>query len=347
MHFSDKVLQWFDQYGRKNLPWQQEINAYRVWVSEIMLQQTQVQTVIPYYLRFMESFPTVAALAQADSDEVLHHWSGLGYYQRARNLHKTAKIIHLEMQDEFPQTAEELSQLPGIGRSTAGAIASIAFQQHAAILDGNVKRVLARSFAVEGWPNKASVLKQLWQVAEKNTPQERTADYTQAMMDLGAMVCKRSKPLCQECPLQENCLAYQQGRIGELPGKKPKKTIPIRQTIMLVSKHQDSVLLYQRPSTGIWPSLYSFPEFATQQELDQFLLLNFPSQALETKPLDQFRHSFSHYHLEINAKTVDIPQKPLSAMEGDRILWYNMQNPQDIGLAAPVQRLLNKLKKPL
>lgn len=343
MKFSQQVLQWFDQHGRKDLPWQQEITPYRVWISEIMLQQTQVKTVIPYYQRFMQSFPDIKSLAETPLDDVLHHWSGLGYYNRAKNLHKTAQIIQQQFQGEFPHTVESLSQLPGIGRSTAGAIAAIAMQQHAAILDGNVKRVLARCFAIEGWPGRAATLKQLWQVAEEHTPQKRTADYTQAMMDLGAMVCTRSKPDCPNCPLQARCLAFKQQRIAELPGKKPKKSLPIKQTRWLVLQHQDEILLYKRPPTGIWPSLYGLPEFVDEQDLRAFMLKQSALTTQATTMLDEFRHTFSHYHLDIHASHIALEQKPLSVMEDEQILWYNMRQPQDVGLAAPLKRIINKL----
>lgn len=345
MSFSDRVLTWFDQHGRKDLPWQQDITPYRVWISEIMLQQTQVKTVIPYYQRFMQSFPNVEVLANAAQDEVLHHWSGLGYYNRAKNLHKTAQIIQQQFQGEFPQTVAELNQLPGIGRSTAGAIAAIAMGQHAAILDGNVKRVLARCFAVEGWPGQAKPLQQLWQLAEQYTPKHRTADYTQAMMDLGAMVCTRSKPDCQHCPLQNQCLALQQHRIAELPGKKPKKVLPIKQTHWLAVQHHNEVMLYKRPATGIWPSLYGLPEFAEQDELHSFLAQHFTANSQPLKTLEGFRHSFSHYHLAIKASRILLDSKPLAVMEGEQVLWYNMQQPQDVGLAAPLKRILKQLAK--
>jgi len=232
--FSDKVLNWFDQQGRKDLPWQQDINPYRVWVSEIMLQQTQVKTVIPYYQRFMQSFPTVEALAKATQDDVLKHWSGLGYYARGRNLHKSAQMVCNEFSGAFPVTLDEMQSLPGIGRSTAAAILSIAHNQQQAILDGNVKRVIARVFAVSGWPGQSAVLKKFWMLAEKLVPDSRNADYTQAMMDLGATVCTRTKPACENCPLSADCLAFKQGNIADYPGKKPKKALPKKQAIMLM-----------------------------------------------------------------------------------------------------------------
>ena len=251
-HFSAIVLQWFDQHGRKHLPWQQTKSAYNTWISEIMLQQTQVATVIPYYNAFMARFPTVEDLAKAPIDEVLHHWTGLGYYARARNLHKAAHMIVNEFDGQFPQDPQLLEQLPGVGRSTAAAVSSIAYGTKAAILDGNVKRVLARYFAVEGWPGNTQVAKRLWEHAEALTPDRRNADYTQAMMDLGATLCTRSKPRCGDCPISESCLALKADRVTDFPGSKPKKEKPTKQTYMLLIKDGARFLLEQRPAVGIW-----------------------------------------------------------------------------------------------
>jgi A/G-specific adenine glycosylase len=226
--FTQYVLAWFQQHGRKNLPWQHKISPYRVWVSEIMLQQTQVQTVIPYFKRFMQRFLRIADLANAAEDEVLHLWTGLGYYARARHLHKTAKIIQQQFKGKFPRDLATLQTLPGIGRSTAGAILAIAMHQPAAILDGNVKRVLSRVHAIAGWPGQPEVAAQLWQYAEQYTPQQLTAEYTQAMMDIGALICTRTKPQCTICPLQKICLAHQANNETAYPSKKPAKKLPIR-----------------------------------------------------------------------------------------------------------------------
>ncbi|MGY8869166.1 MAG: A/G-specific adenine glycosylase, partial [Pseudomonadales bacterium] len=261
--FNTAVLDWFDQHGRHNLPWQQDKTAYFTWISEIMLQQTQVTTVIPYFERFIERFPDVQTLANAEQDEVLHLWTGLGYYARARNLHKTAQIVATDYYGEFPQTVEALEQLPGIGRSTAGAVLSISTGKRAAILDGNVKRVLARFYALEGWTGSTANQKTLWEYAERNTPQKRVGEYTQAMMDLGATLCTRSKPSCPSCPLQNHCTALKLGRSSEFPHPKPKKKIPVKQTIMLLLQdEQQQTLLQQRPPTGLWGGLWSLPEVA-------------------------------------------------------------------------------------
>jgi A/G-specific adenine glycosylase len=343
MNVSKAVLSWFDLHGRKHLPWQQDINAYRVWVSEIMLQQTQVATVIPYFEKFMQSFPSVTDLAEADLDNVLHHWSGLGYYTRAKNLHKAAKQVVSEFNNEFPMNVEALETLPGIGRSTAGAISSIAYQQQAAILDGNVKRVLARYHGIEGWPGKSSVLKELWEVAEQHTPKKRTHHYSQAMMDMGAMICTRSKPKCEECPLQSQCFAYQHNRQADLPGKKPKKTLPVKETLMLVIRQGDDIYLQQRPLTGIWPGLWSFPEIDTGEDIDNFTINWLGHEEFERETLDGFRHTFSHYHLDIHIAHISVNKKPLRVMEESQSLWYNIQQPANVGLAAPVSKILKKV----
>ena len=230
--FQQNILAWFDQHGRKDLPWQQDITPYRVWLSETMLQQTQVATVIPYFNAFVEKFPTIECLAQAPIDEVLHRWSGLGYYARARNLHKTAQLI--VEKGRFPDTLDELIALPGIGLSTAGAILSIAFKKSHPILDGNVKRVLTRFKAVSGWPGNSQVNKELWAISAHLTPIERVADYTQAMMDLGATICTRSKPACEDCPLESHCLARITGTVSLLPTPKPAKTLPVKQLVFLL-----------------------------------------------------------------------------------------------------------------
>lgn len=336
-NFSDKLLAWHDQHGRKTLPWQQDITPYRVWVSEIMLQQTQVATVIDYFHRFMASFPTVMDLANAPQDAVLNHWSGLGYYARARNLHKTAQIIRDDYNGEFPTTMDEVVALPGIGRSTAGAILSIACGQHHAILDGNVKRVLARVYTVEAWTGSAAVQKQLWQYAEALTPQHRTATYTQAIMDLGATVCTRSQPTCEDCPVQDVCLANAHNRTAELPVPKPKKNKPVKTVRMWVLVNGvGEVLLEKRPSTGIWGGMLSFPEQNTAESAQNWL------DALNTRIIshharEPFRHTFSHYHLDIEPVIAHIEQLPA--------LWPEWQwcNPKEItgGIPAPTARILD------
>lgn len=340
--FSAWVLRWFDAHGRKHLPWQQDINAYRVWVSEIMLQQTQVSTVIPYFERFMARFPRVQDLAQAPIDEVLHLWTGLGYYARARNLHKAANHVVQQHQGEFPRDVDALTALSGVGRSTAGAICSIAFGERAAILDGNVKRVLARYHGVDGWPGQTQTLNRLWQLAEAATPSQRNADYTQAMMDLGATVCTRTKPACETCPLMGGCVAFGAGRIAELPGKKPRKTLPEKQVQLLMLRNpQGQVLLEQRPATGIWGGLWSFPELAIDECAGDFAQSRYACVAAPVV-WDSWRHTFSHYHLDINPVLLELSETPNRVQESTQ-RWVNPAQPGSLGLAAPVKKLLQQL----
>ncbi|AMO58783.1 DNA glycosylase [Endozoicomonas montiporae] len=349
--FSSQVLKWFDQHGRKHLPWQKNTTSYRVWISEIMLQQTQVTTVIPYFEKFMASFPTVADLASATEDDVLHHWSGLGYYSRARNLHKAAKMVMENHAGAFPRSVELLEQLPGIGRSTAGAIASISMGIRAPILDGNVKRVLARYRAVEGWPGQSAVTKELWTIAETYTPDERGADYTQAMMDLGAMVCTRSKPSCLLCPLQTTCIAHQLGEETRFPGSKPKKDKPERAVKMLMVINQNGeVLLEKRPPTGIWGGLWGFPEIQPDENLSDKALKLTGITLDEFEEWNSFRHTFSHYHLDITPVKTFADSSRLHAcqvQDDEHWHWFQPDNPSQLGLAAPVTRLLKKIKQSL
>jgi len=340
--FSERLLSWFDQHGRHHLPWQQDITPYRVWVSEIMLQQTQVATVIPYYERFLARFPIVNTLAQANQDEVLHLWTGLGYYARGRNLHKTAKIISEQFNGEFPETQQELESLPGIGRSTAGAIRAIAMQQHAAILDGNVKRVLARHGAVAGWPGQPAVAKQLWSKAESLTPESRTAEYTQAIMDLGATMCVRRRPQCPDCPVAADCTAFTENLVDQYPGKKPKKDKPVKSTCMLVAQNAAGELfLKRRPTNGLWGGLWSFPECEpgdVPNMLDQLSISG------ELKDLPAFRHTFTHFHLDITPVHVTCESDRDNLGEPEA-LWYSIESPQSIGLTRPVTKIIDTLTK--
>ena len=339
--FSNAVLNWYDSHGRKDLPWQQGITPYRVWVSEIMLQQTQVSTVLGYFYRFMAALPTVQALAAAPEDEVLHLWTGLGYYTRARNLQKTAQIVLREHAGEFPRDVEQLTELPGIGRSTAGAIASLSMGLRAPILDGNVKRVLARYVAQEGYPGEPKVAKQLWDVAERFTPQARVNHYTQAMMDLGATLCTRSKPSCLLCPLQSGCQAHLLGLEIRYPIPKPRKTLPQKRTLMpILANSNHEVLLYRRPSSGLWGGLWSLPELADLNDLDNLAnrhgLQLAPSQALA-----ELTHTFSHFQLAIEPHLIRVNSAPAAVAEADW-LWYNLATPPRLGLAAPVKKLLKR-----
>lgn len=350
--FSQQVLTWYEKKGRKDLPWQQNKTPYRVWISEIMLQQTQVKTVIPYYQKFMASFPTIKALAEADEDTVLHHWTGLGYYARARNLHKAAKIITQQYQGEFPNNINEVIALPGIGRSTAGAILSISQNQHHAILDGNVKRVLARYYTITGHNGQAAFEKTLWPIAEKLTPKEGVAFYTQAMMDLGATCCTRTNPNCLLCPVASGCLANAGNLQAEFPNKKPKKTIPEKQTIMVIPKIEQHVYMEKRPPTGIWGGLWCFKEVNDESEIPTVL----QALSLKTKGTDSilhfptFRHTFSHFHLDITPVVIDCekisPQERPHAeiQQNNQQQWYNLNQTQRVGLAASTVKIINALK---
>ncbi|MET3715828.1 A/G-specific adenine glycosylase [Pseudomonas sp. PvP001] len=337
--FSSAVLEWYDRNGRHDLPWQQDINPYRVWVSEIMLQQTQVSTVLNYFDRFMAALPTVQALAEAPEDEVLHLWTGLGYYTRARNLQKTARIVMAEHGGEFPHDVEKLVELPGIGLSTAGAIASISMGLRAPILDGNVKRVLARYTAQEGYPGEPKVAKALWATAERLTPQTRVNHYTQAMMDLGATLCTRSKPSCLLCPLEKSCEAHMLGLEIRYPVPKPRKAVPQRATLMpLLANREGAILLYRRPSSGLWGGLWSLPQLDDLNDLDH-LAGQHALHLLGRRQLPALTHTFSHFQLAIDPWLVQVEQTAHHVAEADW-LWYNLATPPRLGLAAPVKKLL-------
>jgi A/G-specific adenine glycosylase len=310
-----------------------------------MLQQTQVATVIPYFVRFMSRFPAVLDLANAPHDDVMQHWSGLGYYARARNLHKAAQLIRDEFAGKFPQQFDEVMALPGIGRSTAGAILSLVSGQHHAILDGNVKRVLARYFMIDGWPGTTAVMATLWDKTEQLTPSQRVSDYNQAMMDLGATLCTRSKPRCDECPVQKNCSAYAAGRQADYPGKKPKKTLPVKQTTMLMLLNDQShVLLERRPPTGIWGGLLGLPEVGVHQSPQTWCEqeLGIPVSQQQTWPV--MRHTFSHFHLDITPVMLQTDNPEMRVMDSARWVWYNNEVTAG-GLPAPVSKLLETLQQ--
>ncbi len=418
--FADAVIDWFEIHGRQDLPWQADPSPYRVWVSEIMLQQTRVGTVIPYFRRFMARFPDVAALAAADIDRVLHLWTGLGYYARARNLHKAARTIVEEHGGRFPDTLAELERLSGIGRSTAGAILALAHGRPAPILDGNVKRVLARCFAVEGYPGSGKTRSKLWALAERLLPhrldhshtgsgrsrtatqtrgsragragdthrtgdtqsdgvRSRIAAYTQGMMDLGATLCTRANPDCPQCPLQHRCLARQHDEIDRYPGKKPAKTLPIRSVTMFILQDSEGrVLLEKRPPNGIWGSLYSPPQIETHDgtptnatehvearyaspvhagtrnsarathasPLQHELPSGLPALQLEDaepQALTPIRHGFTHFRLDIAPVRYMVARTAPAVADSGRWLWYSIVDPAEIGLAAPVRKLLAAL----
>jgi A/G-specific adenine glycosylase len=342
--FAKAVLAWYDDHGRHDLPWQRDASPYHVWLSEIMLQQTQVATVIPYYERFTDRFPDVASLARAGIDEVLHLWSGLGYYARARNLHRAAAIVLEDHGGRFPDTLEALMALPGIGRSTAGAILSSALGGRAPILDGNVKRVLARYHAVEGWPGKNAVAARLWELAEQHTPQQRVADYTQAIMDLGATLCTRSRPGCDRCPVHERCEAHRQGREADFPGRKPQRDKPTRQTVFLVACSPGKELfLERRPASGIWGGLWCFPEAESESAAIEICRQRFGEEPGSTRRLPGLRHSFTHYHLEISPLLCSLERRPTTVAEGADFSAWPVGELPAVGLAAPVSRLWRDL----
>jgi A/G-specific adenine glycosylase len=338
------LLSWFDSAGRKDLPWQHDPTPYRVWVSEVMLQQTQVATVIPFYERFMARFPDVHALASAPIDEVLHLWTGLGYYARARNLHRTASVIVTEHGGHFPRTLEAMQSLPGIGRSTAGAILALSQGLRFPILDGNVKRVLARYFGVDGFPGEKEVEGQLWTLADACTPAERVAHYTQAIMDLGAIICVRSRPLCIACPLSPGCVAHRDGRQALLPTPRPKKVRPHRTAYAVMLLRPDrAVWLEQRPPKGIWGSLWTFPQFDAFDDARAYLSAFGISS--EPKQLPAYAHAFTHFDLTLHPLVVTDAMTGVGVAEKAG-LWYDPSQPAKIGLAKPVLDLL-QLCRPL
>jgi A/G-specific adenine glycosylase len=340
--FAQRLIAWQQQHGRHDLPWQNTTDPYAIWVSEIMLQQTQVSAVIPYYQRFMTRFPDIAALAGASEDHVLEHWSGLGYYSRARNLHAAAKQIMNLHEGRFPQNVELIEALPGIGRSTAAAIASFAFSQRHAILDGNVKRVLARCFGIDGWPGQPAVEKRMWLLAETLLPEENIEAYTQGIMDLGATLCARSKPSCPACPYVDVCVAHAESRVAELPTPKPRKTIPEKKTVMLLLLSGNEILLEKRPPSGIWGGLWSLPEIDVDADALKAVRERFGFEAaVLPAPMVPFSHTFSHFRLEITPQPVHV-SKSLRAEESGR-LWLGREEALGAALPAPVRKLLEQL----
>ena len=338
--FANQVVQWYHLHGRKTLPWQLGKTPYKVWVSEVMLQQTQVVTVIPYFEKFMASFPDIIALANADEDLVLHHWTGLGYYARARNLHKTAKIVRDKYQGKFPTTLEEVMDLPGIGRSTAGAVLSLSLGQHHPILDGNVKRVLARYFMVEGWYGVKKVENQLWHLSTQLTPKNNVTEFNQAMMDLGASLCSRSRFDCQACPLNSDCGAFNAGKVKEFPHSKPKKAVPKKSCHQLIIQHDEKVLMEKRPSSGIWGGLFGFFEFNEYSEM--VLFLNQQGLKTELEELTPFTHVFSHFELTINPHVHNINNVP-DVVNDKQLVWYPLDQSIEVGLAAPTKKLVKQM----
>jgi len=342
--FSRRLLAWYNRHGRKRLPWKRSRDPYAIWISEIMLQQTQVATVIPYFERFLERFPDIETLAQARLDSVLHLWTGLGYYARARNLHAAARIVAREYDARFPRRFEDVAHLPGIGPSTAGAILALAYGQRHAILDGNVKRVLARYCAIERPVTERAVEKELWGLAEKHTPHTRVADYTQAIMDLGATVCTRTRPDCARCPVHTTCAARALGRPEAFPVRGLRRAQPVRRTRLLMLRDaHDRVLLVRRSAKGVWGGLWSFPEYSGN-DIRAHCAAAYGVRVAPGRPWPTRRHTFTHFHFDITP----IPVRVLGAT-GERgqtaeSVWYNLRKPPARGLAAPVKQLLQQLQ---
>ena len=339
--FSVRLLRWFDRHGRHDLPWQQPRTAYRVWLSEIMLQQTQVATVIPYYRRFLKRFPFLRALADAKLDDVLVLWSGLGYYARARNLHQAAQIVMAEHRGRFPTEFDAVTALPGIGRSTAGAILAQAFGQRHPILDGNARRVFARHAAIQGWPNEPSVAEKFWRVAEQRLPQTRLADYTQALMDLGATVCTARKPACALCPVSSDCVARIQLRVAELPTAKPRRERPQRKAhLLLIENSEGAILLERRPPAGIWGGLWCPP--VLENDWRKVCLTRYGVHVKKTERLPVIQHGFSHYDLDLHPLRVQT-QTASCIAEAAGLAWVTLPRTLNYGLPAPVRKLFLSL----
>lgn len=345
--FERLLLTWFDQHGRKHLPWQHQKTPYRVWISEIMLQQTQVATVIPYYERFIKRFPNVETLALAAEDEVLHFWAGLGYYSRARNLLKAAQYVTQRLHGQFPDNSKAWQALPGVGQSTAGAILAIAFNQVQPILDGNVKRVLSRFFGIKDPIDEKRTEATLWKLATHFTSQKRPADYTQAIMDLGASLCARGNPQCIRCPLRKHCLAYQHDLTEQIPIKKKKRTLPVQNATFLIFMSRNYLFLQKRPDKGIWGGLWSFPEIAglpDEQKIKQLCGTYFQHSLINhPRYLPAFRHTFSHYHLIIHPVLIEMKKEQVKLIASEAEIWYNPYQPDPIGLPKPAQIIIRSL----
>ena len=342
--FAPRLLAWYARHGRHDLPWKREPTPYRVWVSEIMLQQTQVATVLSYFAPFVARFPDVAALAAADVDEVLHRWSGLGYYARARNLHRAARVVRERHGGEMPGDIDALTALPGIGASTAGAILALAKGERHPILDANVQRVLCRYHAIDGWPGQGAVRKQLWALAERHTPQSEVAAYTQAIMDLGATLCTRRRPVCALCPLENGCGARAEHRQHELPAPRPKRERPQRRTAFLILRDAGGAfLLERRPPSGVWGGLFGFPEGVPGGDLRAECERRFDVEVKAMQRLGDLHHGFTHYALDIEPHLFDVVRRGSELRDGDGRIWHRPGDALEVGLAVPVSRLMEML----
>lgn len=346
--FAHTLIQWQKQHGRHGLPWQGTRDPYAIWIAEIMLQQTQVLTVIPYYQRFLAAFPNIECLAKAPIDAVLAIWSGLGYYSRGRNVHQAARLIMERHQGRFPRQATAIQQLPGIGRSTAAAIAAFAFGERCAILDGNVKRVFARYFGISGYPSERKTETLLWQQAEALLPEENAEQcmpaYTQALMDLGATLCTRLQAKCQSCPLQPDCVAFKENRVASLPAPKPSKTLPRKETTFLMLLDQNKILLEKRPSQGIWGGLWCLPERQSNRNDNAHWKQHIGIEAAPLTVLPSFDHTFTHFKLRIHTQVLQIIHHP--AKEMDNALWVTVNEALQLAIPAPVKKILLKTDFP-
>lgn len=363
LDFATRLIAWQKKYGRHQLPWQQTRNAYHIWLSEIMLQQTQVNTVIDYYQRFLEKFPTIHTLAQASLDDIMSMWAGLGYYSRARNLHRCAQEVVMHHSGLFPTDPQQLIKLPGIGQSTAAAISAFAYGAHAAILDGNVKRVFTRVFGISGHPSNKAVERQLWNLAETLLPRSDIEAYTQGLMDLGATLCKRTQPLCLKqaslCPFSDTCIAYQENRISELPTPKPKKTLPLRHAVVLIIKHQSQILLERRPPKGIWGGLWCLPQIDLPDAIAWPNTVNDTwltaaqniGKIISYRMLSEYRHTFTHFRLRLlpllieidKAKATKRARQNIASYKANPPQWFSLTEQTSIGMPAPAARLLKAL----
>jgi A/G-specific adenine glycosylase len=339
--FASRLIAWQRRHGRRDLPWQATRDPYRIWVSEIMLQQTQVSTVIPYYERFLAAFPDVASLAAAPIDRVLEHWSGLGYYRRAHLLHRAARVVVAEHGGVFPRDVEMIAALPGIGRSTAAAVAAFAFGTRGAILDGNVKRVLARHAGIDGFPGDGRVESNLWRHADSLLPEREIEAYTQALMDLGATVCLRNSPRCDACPVASDCVATREGRIGSLPSPRPKRALPQRAVSVLLLQRHGEVLLEKRPATGIWAGLWSLPEVAVDADVVAHCQARFAAEVAPQPPLPAIEHCFTHFRLTLHPRPCAVRDWPRRAEEPG-LLWLALAEVGNAALPAPIKKLLRE-----
>jgi A/G-specific adenine glycosylase len=340
--FAAKVIAWQRVNGRHDLPWQGTRDPYVIWLSEVMLQQTQVATVVPYYRRFVERFPDVATLAAAAEDDVLARWSGLGYYSRARNLYRASQVVMREHAGRFPSDFDAIRALSGIGRSTAAAICAFAFGERRAILDGNVKRLFARYFGVRGYPGDQQVEQLLWRRAEQLLPATDIAVYTQGLMDLGAGVCTRTRPRCADCPLRRGCVARKRGLTDKLPAPRPRRALPHRETTMLVLQHAGEVLLEKRPAAGVWGGLWCFPEMPDRGALDEACRMRFGAHVGSVDALPAIEHGFTHFSLTIRPQRVQVTRLEPRAGEPGTI-WLMPEDARSAAIPAPVRRILSSL----